>query len=155
MSNKLSAIEGGIAALKEMEAKGIKINYNSVAKYAGFTHTMFNKPSLKEWADLKDDLEAAQKRQVKAKLADDIDKLRNEVITLKRQLKEEKKKNKENKKENNVNLLLVALQETYRLNDILLSENNDYKNKELHKNKGKIMQVDSDTGEVINADLKK
>jgi hypothetical protein len=149
MSNQLSAIERGDAALKEMEEKGIKINYNSVAKYANFTHRMFYK-SLKEWADLKDDVDAAQKRQVEAQLADDIDKLRNEIITLKKQLKEEKKKNKENKKTDNEYPLLVALQETYRLNDILLGENNDNKNNELHRNEGKILQIDSDSGEIIN-----
>tara|TARA_R110001583_G_C5665387_1_gene410067 strand:+ start:6961 stop:7374 length:414 start_codon:yes stop_codon:yes gene_type:complete len=137
-----------------MEEKGNKINYHSVAKYGGFNHTNFNK-AHPEWADLKDDILAAQKRQVKAQLADDIDKLKKDIITLKRQLKEEKKKNKENKKEDNVSSLLVALQEAYRFNNILLAENNDFKNKELHRNGGEILQVDSDSGEIINSDFKK
>jgi septal ring factor EnvC (AmiA/AmiB activator) len=148
MSNQLSAIERGAAAIKDMEKKGIKINLHSVAKHSGFNHTMFNKP-LTEWADLKDDLEKAKKRQVKAQLADDIDKLKKEIITLKRQLREEKKKNKENKKEDNVSSLVAALLETYRLNDILIAENNDFKNREVHRNEGKILRIDSDSGEII------
>ena len=65
------------------------------------------------------------------------------------QLQKRIRKNKENKKEDNVSSLVAALLETYRLNDILIAENNDFKNREVHRNEGKILRIDSDSGEII------
>ncbi len=150
MNDKSRALERGYAALEELVKKGSKVNMNSVAKQGGFSHANFR---YAEFADLKDAITDAGKKQLEVKSAEEVETLKAQVAELKEKLLQAKKQlnSAPQPDENNVATLLAKLMECYRLNDLLKQENADLKNQLAH-NSGSIEQVirvDTETGEVI------
>jgi len=148
----MSAVKRGEKALKSMVLAGVKVTKNAVAKQANFSHTNFRYP---EFADLKDDIEAAAAKQKLDKQNSDIKVLKQKVTNLEVNLKTANKANKElhgkdNKSE--IQQLMTKLVECYRLNDQLKDENNDLKNQLYHKMgaEEEQLKVDKGTGEVIS-----
>jgi hypothetical protein len=150
MTDKKGALERGYIALKELVKKGSKVNMNSVAKHAGFSHTNFRFP---EFADLKDAISEAQKKQLTIKKTEEVETLRAQVTEFKAKLLEAKKlmKTAPQSDAENVNILLAKLMECYRLNDLLKSENADLRNQIAHSSGTieQVIKVNKETGEVI------
>lgn len=150
MNDKSRALERGYAALEELVKKGSKVNMNSVAKQGGFSHANFR---YAEFADLKDAIADAGKKQLEVKNAEDVETLKAQVAELKEKLLQAKKQlnSAPQTDENNVATLLTTLMECYRLNDLLKQENADLKNQIVHNSGSleQVIRVDTETGEVI------
>lgn len=150
MMDKSRALERGYAALEELVKKGSKVNMNSVAKQGGFSHANFR---YAEFADLKDAIADAGKKQLEVKNTEDIETLKAQVAELKEKLLQAKNqlKNVPQTDQNNVAELLTKLMECYRLNDLLKQENADLKNQLAHNSGSleQVIRVDTETGEVI------
>lgn len=155
MNDSKSALQRGEEALSVMLLEGSKISKNSVAKRAGFNHTNFYKA---EFADLRNDIENAALEQKKNSLTGDIDKLKEQLLTLKSELKVAKAQIKDlsTQDKNDTTELMIKLMECYRLNDKLAAENTNLKSQLIHSlGEEKQIRINSETGEVMTGVFKK
>lgn len=154
MSSKQSAVERGYGALSELISKNQKINKNTVAKLAGFSHTNFYK---KEFNELQADIEKAEEDRLKNELSSEVEKLKAEILELKEKFKIEKAKaKKSSNNDTDLKLLMAKLTECYRIIDELKRNNVDLQNKIAHDSgtNEKIIKINEQTGEVLTGIFK-
>lgn len=156
MNTNKSALERGQEALKELINNGEKVNKHAVAKKGGFTHTNLYKA---EFIDLKEDIEAAEKKQKQQELSDDNEALQKQVLELKSRLKATKQKLANAGKGHSIetDYVMTKLHECYALNARLMAENTDLKSQLAHAMGAYIddKRIDKKTGEIISGSFSK